>query len=156
MIRHAEKADAAAIAAIYEWYVHNTAITFETVAPDAIEMENRIVSYSRNYPYLVWEENGTVTATVTVCNTGSTAAEETVQLYVHDKVASRARPVRELKAFAKVWLEASEAKTVTLSFAADTLGFYDIAMNYVVEPGDFDIWVGHDSTADLHTVLTLK
>lgn len=103
----------------------------------------------------VWEENGTVTATVTVCNTGSIAAEETVQLYVHDKVASRARPVRELKAFAKVWLEAGEAKTVTLTFAADKLGFYDIAMNYVVEPGDFDIWVGHDSTAELHTVLTL-
>ncbi|MBQ8611277.1 MAG: beta-glucosidase BglX [Oscillospiraceae bacterium] len=104
----------------------------------------------------VREENGMVTAQVTVRNTGARAAEETVQLYVHDRVARRARPVRELKAFAKVWLEPGEEKRVELTFARSALGYYDTAMHFIVEPGDFDIWAGHDSTADLHAVLTVK
>lgn len=104
----------------------------------------------------VCEENGTVTAQVTVRNTGARAAEETVQLYVHDRIARRARPVRELKAFAKVWLEPGEEKRVELTFARSALGYYDAAMHFIVEPGDFDIWAGHDSTAELHALLTVK
>lgn len=96
-------------------------------------------------------DNGIVTASVKVKNTGKVAGEETVQLYINDVVASRVRPVRELKGFKKVWLEPGEEQTVTVEVAVSSLGFYDMQMNYVVEPGEFKLWMGHDSTAELCT-----
>lgn len=90
-------------------------------------------------------KNGSVTATVTVTNTGKRDADEVVQLYVHDLVASIARPVKELKGFERIHLTAGESKTVTFTIGADQLSFYNADLKKVVEPGDFDIMVGHDS-----------
>ena len=90
-------------------------------------------------------KNGSVTATVTVTNTGKRDADEVVQLYVHDLVASIARPVKELKGFERIHLAAGESKTVTFTIGADQLSFYNADLKKVVEPGDFDIMVGHDS-----------
>ena len=66
-------------------------------------------------------------------------------VYVNDKVASVVRPVKELKAFKKIFLKAGESKTVQFDISPLALGFYDAAMNYVVEPGEFEIITGCNS-----------
>ena len=100
-------------------------------------------------------ESGVVTFTFNVKNTGKVAGEETAQLYINDVLASRVRPVRELKGFKKVSLKAGEEKTVTIKVNVSDLGFYDFQMNYVVEKGDFKAFVGCDSTATLKTEFTI-
>ena len=101
-------------------------------------------------------KNGSVTATVTVTNTGKRDADEVVQLYVHDLVASIARPVKELKGFERIHLAAGESKIVTFTIGADQLSFYNADLKKVVEPGDFDIMVGHDSRNLKTARLTVK
>jgi beta-glucosidase len=95
---------------------------------------------------------------VSVKNTGSRAGTETIQLYIRDLVSSVTRPVKELKGFQKVSLKPGESKTVTLSITPDSLAFYDINMDYVVEPGEFEVMVGNSSRdEDLQkVVLTVK
>lgn len=100
-------------------------------------------------------ENAAIAATVEVKNAGRYAGEETVQLYIRDMVGSRVRPVKELKAFAKVWLEPQETKTVSLSVPFSQLGFYDTRMQFIVEPGDFQVQVGHDSETGLKTIVEI-
>ena len=78
-------------------------------------------------------------------NTGNISGDEIAQLYVNDKIASITRPVKELKGFAKVHLEAGEEKTVTFELPIDFLGFYDSKMNFIVEAGEFEIMVGSSS-----------
>ena len=91
---------------------------------------------------------------VTVANTGTSVGSEVVQMYVRDRVSSVTRPVKELKGFAKVFLEPGEATTVSLEITPESLAFYDIDMNNVVEPGEFAIMVGTSSRVeDLHTVV---
>ena len=86
-------------------------------------------------------------------NTGPRAGTEVVQMYVRDRVSSVTRPVKELEGFAKVALEPGESTTVSLEITPESLAFYDIDMNYVVEPGEFEIMVGTSSrTADLQNV----
>lgn len=82
---------------------------------------------------------------VDVTNTGKRAGAEVVQMYIRDCVSSVTRPVRELKGFQKVWLEPGEKKTVTLEISPEALAFYDVDMNYVVEPGVFEIMIGNSS-----------
>lgn len=101
--------------------------------------------------------NGVVRATVHVRNTGPVAAEEVVQLYTHQRAGSASRPVRELKAFTKIRLNAGEERDVTLELPAAELGYWSPSLRKdVLEAGDFDLWVGNDSTAQLHTSFTLK
>jgi beta-glucosidase len=91
---------------------------------------------------------------VTVTNTGARAGSEVVQMYIRDRVSSVTRPVKELKGFAKVFLGPGEATSVSLEITPESLAFYDIDMNSVVEPGDFAIMVGTSSrTEDLQTVI---
>jgi beta-glucosidase len=83
---------------------------------------------------------------VTVKNTGDLAGAEVIQVYVHDKKSRLVRPEKELKAFAKVWLEIGEQKTVTLSLDRDAFSYYDDESNqWVLEPGNFTIMVGNAS-----------
>lgn len=84
-------------------------------------------------------------ATVTVTNTGSKDACEVVQLYMHDPVASIARPVKELKGFRRIMLKAGETKEVTFDITEKDLSYYDAEGRQVFEPGKFDIMLGHDS-----------
>ncbi|WP_299271233.1 beta-glucosidase BglX [uncultured Prevotella sp.] len=101
-------------------------------------------------------KNSSVTATVTVTNTGKRDADEVVQLYVHDLVASIVRPVKELKGFERIHLAAGESKTVTFTIGADQLSFYNADLKKVVEPGDFDIMVGSNSRDVKKARLTVK
>lgn len=89
--------------------------------------------------------NGTVEVSVEVSNKSKVAGVEVVQLYIRDKVSSVTRPVKELKNYQRVSLDAGETKTVTMSINAESLAFYDINMEYCVEPGDFTIMVGNSS-----------
>lgn len=86
-----------------------------------------------------------VKASVTITNTGKRDGVEICQLYVHDLVASAARPVKELKDFMRVSLKAGESKTVEFDVTPDKLAYYDLNMHYGVEPGDFEILVGGSS-----------
>jgi beta-glucosidase len=85
---------------------------------------------------------------ITVTNAGSRAGQEVVQLYTRDPVASRSRPVRELKAFDKIALQPGEARRVTLRVPAQDLGFHLEDGTYVVEAGEIQVFVGGNSLAD--------
>jgi beta-glucosidase len=91
----------------------------------------------------------TVSVTVTVTNTGARAGQEVVQLYTRDPVASRSRPLRELKAFDKIMLAPGEARQVTFNVPVERLGFHQEDGVYVVEPGEIQLFVGGSSAADL-------
>ena len=91
----------------------------------------------------------TITATVTVTNSGSREGTEVVQLYVRDEVASVSRPVRELKAFRRIALRPAESRTVELRIAARDLWFIGLDMKPVVEPGTFRFYVGANSAEGL-------
>ena len=92
--------------------------------------------------------------TVTVANTGPCVGSEVVQMYIRDRVSSVTRPVKELKGFAKVFLAPGEAMTVSIEITPESLAFYDIDMNNIVEPGEFAVMVGTSSrTEDLQTVI---
>lgn len=98
--------------------------------------------------------DGSTSVTATVTNTGSRAGSEVVQLYIRDVVSSVTRPVKELKGFVKVQLAPGESRDVTLAITPESLAFYDIDMQYVVEPGEFAIMVGTSSRdADLQRVM---
>jgi len=91
-------------------------------------------------------EGQSVQVRVDVTNTGSRAGQEVVQLYVRDEAARLVRPLKELKAFAKVSLEPGETETVTLSLSRQSLAFYDPAVEaWVTEAGTFTVLVGHSS-----------
>ena len=78
-------------------------------------------------------------------NIGSAAGTETAQLYIRDLYASRTRPVKELKGFAKVTLHPQEWKRVRFILSTDQLAFYDLNMDLMVEPGDFSVMIGSSS-----------
>lgn len=82
---------------------------------------------------------------VNVTNKGNVKGEEVVQLYIRDDFSSVTRPVKELKGYKRVSLEANETKTVTFELNAESLAFYDINFNYCVEDGDFIIMTGNSS-----------
>ena len=83
---------------------------------------------------------------MTVTNTGDYDGDEIVQLYIHDVVASITRPVKELKGFQRIHLKKGESKEVTFEITDDLLKFYNSSLEYVLEPGDFEIMIGPDSS----------
>ncbi len=89
-------------------------------------------------------DDGEITASITVTNTGRYDGKEVVQLYIRDLVGSTTRPVRELRGFEKIFLKAGESRTVSFKITPDMLRFYDYNLNYVAEPGEFDIMVGRN------------
>lgn len=94
---------------------------------------------------LDWD--GMLTVAVTVTNTGERAGEEVVQLYVHDRVASRVRPVRELKNFQKILLEPGQSAEVEFTLDRHALAFTGADGVFAAEPGLFDVWATSSSTA---------
>ena len=98
------------------------------------------------------------TVSVTVKNTGDYDADEIVQLYIHDVVASITRPVRELKGFKRIHLKKGESEVVTFEIKDELLKFYNANHDYVLEPGDFEIMIGPDSSLEhlKKTVLTIR
>lgn len=90
-------------------------------------------------------EKGKITASVTVTNTGSYDADEIVQMYIRDMVGSVARPVKELKGFERIHLKKGESRTVSFDITAEQLKFYNSALDWVCEPGEFEVMVGGNS-----------
>ena len=87
----------------------------------------------------------TITFTVTVKNTGDREGQEVVQLYISDKKSSLPRPVKELKGFERIYLQPGQTRTVTFKIAPEMLKFYDYDLQYVIEPGDFQVMIGSNS-----------
>lgn len=93
--------------------------------------------------------DGKIDVRVDVTNTGLRAGQEVVQLYTRQLVASRSRPLRELKGFEKINLAPGKKKTVRFTLNASDLAYHDDDGEPVIEPGTFDVFVGGSSTADL-------
>lgn len=89
--------------------------------------------------------NQTLTASIIVSNSGRFDGDETVQLYIRDRVGSVSRPVKELKGFQKIHLKSGESKTVTFRITPEQLKFYNNDLKYDWESGDFEIMVGENS-----------
>src|SRR5215217_5433686 len=98
---------------------------------------------------------GSIRASVDVTNTGPRTGDEVAQLYIHDPVASISQPVRRLRGFQRVTLNAGETKTVTFRLDASDVGFYDDSGRFVVEPGAIDVYAGDSSKADLTDSFTV-
>jgi beta-glucosidase len=89
--------------------------------------------------------DGRLTVTVNVQNTGQRPGDEVVQLYIRDVAASMTRPVKELKGFKRITLKPGETQRVEFTLGPEHLGFYNREMKYVVEPGEFKVFVGSSS-----------
>jgi beta-glucosidase len=126
-------------------YPFGFGLSYTTFAIDTLHLESPSVSTS-----------GSLHLSVRVENTGKVAANEVVQVYTHQRAGSASRPVRELKAFSKVHLDAGESKLVRLDISASSLGYWSPSTRTgVLEPGPFDLWVGDSSEATLHADFTL-
>jgi len=99
---------------------------------------------------------GSLTVSVDVRNTGSRDGTEVVQLYIRDLVGSLTRPVRELKGFERIALKVGEKRTVTFTLKPEHLGFYNSNKRFVVEPGDFKVWVAQSSVGGLEADFTVR
>jgi beta-xylosidase len=96
---------------------------------------------------------GETTASVDITNTGTREGDEVAQLYIRDRVSSVTRPVTELKGFERVHLRPGETRTVQFRLTPAELGFYNLEMDWVVEPGTFDIMIGPNSAQTASVAL---
>jgi beta-glucosidase len=104
------------------------------------------------------DEDGSVRIEVEACNAGKVATEATIFLFIHDVVASVARPLLELKEWTKCALDPGETRTITFSIERLHLKFLDRALEPAVEAGDFDVIVGLDADgrSALRTTIRLQ
>jgi len=89
--------------------------------------------------------NQTLTASITVTNTGSKDGKEIIQLYMRDVIGTNSRPVKELKGFQKIELKTGESKTVSFNITTADLKYYNTDLKYDWEPGEFHIMIGGNS-----------
>jgi len=108
---------------------------------------------SLSTPALPWNDTLQIRSRIT--NTGLRAGEEVVQLYIHDKVASITRPVRELKGFQKVFLKPGESQEILFELSRRDLEFVGPDNSWIAEPGLFDVWVAPSSAAGNPVQFTL-
>ena len=95
-----------------------------------------------------------MTVSVEVTNTADRAADEVVQLYIHQRDGTASRPVRELKGFARVTLDAGESRTLEFPVGPNERRYWNAAVrDWVHDLSTFDVWVGGDSTAQLSTTF---
>ena len=92
-----------------------------------------------------FDDDSIIKVEVAVTNIGEMDGDEIVQLYIRDNVSSATRPVKELKGYKRIHLKVGETKNVVFEITPESLAFYDIDMNYVVEPGTFKIMTGSSS-----------
>lgn len=93
---------------------------------------------------------------VSVKNIGKYDGKETTQCYIHDVCATSARPIRELKGFAKDMFKVGEEKEVAFELGYEELGFYNLSAEYEVQPGKFDIFIGANCCTDNKISVTVK
>lgn len=118
-------------------YPFGYGLSYTTFKYDNLKVEN------------TFDENKTVKVTVEITNTSKYKGKEVAQLYIRDLVASVTRPVRELKGFEIIELEPNQTKTVTFTLTENELGFYNNLGEFIVESGDFNVFVGGSSLAKL-------
>ncbi len=93
---------------------------------------------------------------VDVTNTGSVPGDAVAQIYIHQRYGSASRPVRQLEGFRRITLQPGETKTLAFPLGRNELRFWDPqSKRWVVEPSEFDVWAGGDSTASLHADFTV-
>lgn len=99
----------------------------------------------------------TLDVSVDVANTGGRAGDTVAQLYIHQRAGSASRPVRQLKGFQRVSLAPGAKRTLHFKLGPEELQFWSpVKKQWVVEPEQFDVWVGEDSAAKLHSEFQLK
>ena len=99
----------------------------------------------------------TTEVSVDVSNTGSVAGDAVAQIYIHQRYGSASRPVRQLKGFERIALQPGETKTIKFPLGKDELKYWNPqTKQWIVEPSDFDVWAGEDSTASLHADLKIS
>lgn len=112
---------------------------------------------SFEYSNLKVDVNGTkINISVEVKNTGEVDGEEVIQLYIHDKVATLTRPVKELKGFAKIMIPAGETRSVSFILTPDDLAFVHTDLKNYWEPGEFEIFAGTNSVETISKSFWLK
>lgn len=99
--------------------------------------------------------DGKTNITVDVTNTGNYDGKEVVQLYIRDVVGSVTRPIKELKGFKKAFIKKGETQTVSFDISVEDLKFYNYDLDFVAEPGDFEVFVGTNSDVSLKTSFKL-
>jgi beta-glucosidase len=104
----------------------------------------------------IYNSKDNIVVTVDIQNTGNYDGEEVVQLYIRDLISSITRPVKELKGFQKVFLKKGEKKTITFSLTQNELSFYNQHMEWVTEPGDFEIFIGGNSDTQNKVIVSLQ
>ncbi|MGB6267998.1 MAG: fibronectin type III-like domain-contianing protein, partial [Olleya sp.] len=102
-----------------------------------------------------FSDNNRVKVSVDLTNSGKVKGKEVVQLYIRDLYASITRPVKELKGFELVELEPGETKTIQLTLTKEELGFFNNQGEFIVEEGDFEVYVGGSSKTTLQDKFTL-
>ena len=139
-------------------YFHKYALTKTTpLYPFGYGLSYTDFEYSKpNLSTPILNSNETVSVSVSVTNTGNYDGDEVVQMYIRDQISSATRPVKELKGYQRIFLKRGETKQVSFEINKETLAFYDIDMNYCVEPGDFSIMVGSSSDSKHLKSTTLK
>jgi beta-glucosidase len=125
-------------------YPFGHGLSYTTFEYSDVELSSETIGFS-----------DTLTATATITNTGDYDGYEIAQLYVHDKVGSITRPVKELKGFQKIFLKKGESKTVSFKLTAKDLEFYNLE-EFTVEPGAFEIAIKGTSDFDFEHSFTLE
>jgi beta-glucosidase len=115
-------------------YPFGYGLSYTTFKYDAVTLSSTSISCEE-----------TLTVSLKVTNSGSRAGAEVVQLYLRDEQASMTRPVKMLRGFERVELDAGESRTVTFELAPEDLGFHDNDSNIRIERGRFTLWVGPNS-----------
>lgn len=124
-------------------YAFGYGLSFTTFAFKHLRLEKKIIPRDESTRVLV-----------DVTNTGKRRGDEVVQLYIRDLFSSVTRPVKELRSFRRITLQPGETQTVALDITPESLAFYDVKMNRLVEPGEFEILVGNSSRdEDLQKVI---
>jgi beta-glucosidase len=126
-------------------YVFGYGLSYTTFEVSNLQLSSSSVS-----------RKGSLTASVSVQNTGSRKGDEVVQLYIHDPVASISQPVRRLRGFERVTLNPGESRTVSFTLDKSDFGFYDNRGKFVVEPGQIDVYAGSSSDATLKQSFTVR
>lgn len=98
---------------------------------------------------------GKLIVKASISNVGKVDGDEIVQLYIRDRVGSITRPIKELKDFRRIHLKSGETSLVTFELPASSLEFFNGKEN-VIEPGDFDLWIGPNSEEGLHSMFVIK
>jgi beta-glucosidase len=126
-------------------YVFGYGLSYTTFQVSNLQLSSSTVSH-----------NESLTASVSVTNTGSRKGDDVVQLYIHDPVASISQPVRRLRGFERVTLNPGETRRVTFTLDKNDFGFYDERGKFVVEPGQIDVYAGDSSSAELVQSFTVQ